>query len=74
MGSPLRAKLAQARKFATSKVEPIPDEAEGRLTLRPLSADGGEALSLANDLVEQIKVTSATPRFLRIVAGPVVRA
>jgi hypothetical protein len=67
------AKLAQVRKFAESKVQPIADGAEGRLTLYPLSADGGDALSLANELAEQYKLASASPRFLRIVPGPVVR-
>lgn len=67
-------KLAAVRKFAASKKQSITDDADGRLTIQVRSTDGGDALALANDLVEHLKVASATPRFLRIVPGPVVRA
>jgi hypothetical protein len=68
------ATLAEVRKFAVGKVKPITGDAEGRLTLHPLSDDGRDALTLANELVERYKLTSVSPRFLRIVSGPVVRA
>ena len=70
----IQAKLAEVRRFAASTKQLITNDAEGHLTIQPPSADGGDALSLANVLVEQYKVTSASPRFLRIVPGPVVRA
>jgi hypothetical protein len=68
-----QAKLAAVRRFAAKKAQPSGDAAEGRMTLRPLSNSGGDALSLANELAEQLKVGSVTPRFLRIVPGPGVR-
>ena len=47
-------------------------DTEGRLTLHPLSDNGRDALTLANELVERYKPTSVSPRFLRIVSGPVL--
>ena len=41
------------RKFVADKVQPITDDVEGRLTLHPLSDDGRDALTLANELVER---------------------
>ena len=67
------AKLAEVRKFVVGKVQPITSDAEGRLSLHPLSDDGRDALTLANELVEQYKLTSVSPRFLRVLPGPVVR-
>jgi hypothetical protein len=66
--------LAKVRQFVADKAQPITDDAEGRLTLRPLSDDGRDALTLANELVEHYKLASGSPRFLRIVPGPVVPA
>src|SRR5262249_58241769 len=43
-------------------------------TNHPLSDDGRDALTLANELVERYHLTSVSPRFLRIVPSPVVRA
>ncbi len=68
------ATLAEVRKFAIGKAQPSADDAEGRLTLHPLSDDGRDALTLANELVERYKPTSVSPRFLRIVSGPIVRS
>lgn len=67
------AKLAEVRKYVVGKVQPITSDAEGRLSLHPLSDDGRDALTLANELVEQYKLTSVSPRFLRVLPGPVVR-
>ena len=67
------ATLAKVRKFAASENVSITDDAPGRLTLRPSSPDGGDALSLAAELSEQFKPASASPRFVRIVPRPVVR-
>ena len=64
------AKLDKVRKFAANQVEPIAEGAEGRMTLQPLSAKGEDAMHLANTLIEQYELTSATPRFLRIVPNP----
>jgi hypothetical protein len=69
-----QATLAEVRKFAAGKVRPMPDDAEGRLTLHPLSEDGRDALTLANELVERYQPASVSPRFVRVVSGPVVRA
>jgi hypothetical protein len=66
--------LEEVRKFAVDKVRPMTGDDEGRLTLRPLSGDGGDALALANELVERFKPASVSPRFLRIVSGPLARA
>jgi hypothetical protein len=68
------AALAEVRKFAAGKAQPVTDDAEGRLTLCPLSEDARDALTLANELVERYNLTSVSPRFLRIVPGSVVRA
>ena len=68
------AKLAAAEKFAGSKVHAVSDAAEGRSTLTLLSKDGGDALALAKELVEQLELTSVSPRFLRVVPGPSVSA
>lgn len=63
-----RAKLAEAKAAAEGKAEA--DAADGRLTLRPSSADGADAIALANELVERHAVASASPRFIRVVPGP----
>jgi hypothetical protein len=68
------AKLAEVRQFAAGKARPVADENEGRLTLHFQSEDGRDALVLANELVERYKPASVSPRFLRVVPGPVVRA
>jgi hypothetical protein len=68
------AKLADVREFAAGKARPTGDENEGRLTLRLRSEDGRDALVLANELVERYKPASVSPRFLRVVAGPALRA
>ena len=60
-----QAKLAEVREFAAAKARPVADEIEGRLTLRPQSDDGRDALTLANELVERYKPASVSPRFLR---------
>src|SRR5260221_5908135 len=65
-----KANLAKAKKFAAGKA--VADATEGRLTLRPDSADGGDAIDLANALVEQHNVASASPRFIRVVPSPAV--
>jgi hypothetical protein len=68
------ATLAAVREFAADKVQPITGDVGGRLTLHPLSDDGRDALTLANELIERYKLTSVSPRFLRIVSVPIVRA
>ena len=68
------AKLAAARKFAAGKIQANTGAAEGRSTLQLLSKDGGDAVTLAKELVEHCHLTSVSPRFLRVVPGPVVRA
>jgi hypothetical protein len=68
------AKLAEVRKFAAGKARLLADENDGRLTLHLQSEDGRDALVLANELVELYKPASVSPRFLRVVPGPVVRA
>ncbi len=68
------ATLAEVRKFAAGKARPSADDTEGRLTLHPLSDDGSDAVTLANELVERYKPTSVSPRFLRVVSSPVVRS
>ena len=67
------AKLAEVRKIVADKARPITAGPAGPLTLHVLSDDGRDALALANELVERHKLTSVTPRFLRIVSGPAVR-
>jgi len=67
------ARLAKVRKSAASKNVSITQDAAGRLTLRLLSADGGDAVSLAAQLIEHFKPASASPRFVRIVPRPAVR-
>ena len=62
--------LAEVRKFAAGKARPITGDVEGRLTLHPLSDDGRDALTLANELVERFKLTSVSPRFLRVATPP----
>ena len=66
--------LAEVRKFAAGKVQPITGDTEGRLTLQPLSDDGRDALTLANELVERYPAASVSPRFLRVMPGPAARA
>lgn len=61
-------KLAKARAAAEGKAKADADE--GRLTLRPSSDNGADAIALANELVEQLDVASATPRFIRVVPRP----
>jgi hypothetical protein len=68
------AKLAEVREFVAGRARPAADENEGRLTLHLQSEDGRDALMLANELVERYKPASVSPRFLRVVPGPVVRA
>ena len=68
------ANLAEVRKFVVGKAQPITGDAEGLLTLHPLSDDGRDALTMANELVERYKLTFVSPRFLRIVSDPFVRA
>jgi len=68
------AKLAGIREFVADKAQPITGDAEGRLTLHPLSDDGRDAVTLANELVEHYQLNSVSPRFLHVVSGPVVWA
>src|SRR5262249_36986261 len=67
------ATLAKVRKYVVGKAHATAKDAEGQLTLRPLSDNGQDAVALANELVEHYELSSVSPRFLRIVPGPVVR-
>ena len=61
----LRRWLAKHSDFA----QVLNDEGE-QLVLRPVSGEGTDALRLAATLSEEIHITSAQPRFMRIVRRP----
>jgi hypothetical protein len=48
----------------------VEDKNAGRLTLRPVSGDGGDALALANALAEEVGPEMVQARFVRITPRP----
>jgi hypothetical protein len=48
----------------------IEKQSDGRITIRPTSGYGGDALAIANALTEEVKPEVAQPRFVRIVRRP----
>jgi len=48
----------------------IESQSDGRITVRPTSGYGGDALSIANALAEDVKPEMAQARFVRIVPRP----
>jgi hypothetical protein len=48
----------------------IEKQSDGRITIRPTSGYGGDALAIANALAEEVKPEVAQPRFVRIVRRP----
>lgn len=56
-------------KTHADQVEILRDN-PGMMVLRPRSGSGIDAVTVANDLVENAEASSATPRFLRIARKP----
>jgi hypothetical protein len=48
----------------------VRSQVEGRIVLEPVSADGEDALAIANALTEEVKPEMAQARFLRVLPRP----